>query len=65
LANSSALADLREAAVDRLPWQLKNNGRRNLTAFLKGDIDIVYRWTEGDLSRQPALASELVAHNPE
>jgi putative ABC transport system substrate-binding protein len=47
---------------------------RNLNAFLQGlreyghedgkDIDIVYRWAEGDQSRQPALAKELVALSP-
>jgi putative tryptophan/tyrosine transport system substrate-binding protein len=48
---------------------------RNVNAFLQGlrefghedgrDIDIVYRWADGDLARQPALARELVALKPD
>jgi putative tryptophan/tyrosine transport system substrate-binding protein len=48
--------------------------QRNLNAFLEGlrehgyeagtQIDIVYRWSGGDLPREPILASELVALNP-
>jgi putative ABC transport system substrate-binding protein len=48
---------------------------RNLNAFMQGlqehghadgkDIDIVYRWADGDLSRQPALAKDLVDLNPD
>jgi len=47
---------------------------RNLNAFLEGlrehghedgkNIDIVYRWADGDMSRFPTLAKELVALNP-
>jgi len=47
---------------------------RNRDAFLRGlreyghddgrDIDIVYRWADGDMSRQPKLARELIALNP-
>jgi len=47
---------------------------RNRDAFLRGlrehghdegrDIDIVYRWAEGDMSRQLQLAKELIALNP-
>ena len=48
-------------------------GARNVNAFLHGlrehgyedgkNIDIVYRWAEGDLSRLPSLAKELAALN--
>ena len=47
---------------------------RNRDAFLRGlrehghddgrDIDIVYRWADGDMSRPPQLAKELIALNP-
>jgi putative ABC transport system substrate-binding protein len=47
---------------------------RNRDAFLRGlrehgyedgkNVDIVYRWADGDISRQPELASELVALDP-
>jgi putative ABC transport system substrate-binding protein len=47
---------------------------RNLNSFLQGmrehghedgkNIDIVYRWADGDASRLPALAKELVGLNP-
>lgn len=46
---------------------------RNLKAFLQGlkeyghedgrDIQIVYRWANGDISLHPALARELIASN--
>src|SRR5437588_8897476 len=47
---------------------------RNHDAFLQGlreygyedgnTINVVHRWADGDLSRLPALAKELVALNP-
>jgi putative tryptophan/tyrosine transport system substrate-binding protein len=47
---------------------------RNRDAFLQGlrehghedgkNIDIIYRWADGDMSRQPKLARELIALNP-
>jgi putative tryptophan/tyrosine transport system substrate-binding protein len=48
--------------------------RRNRDAFLEGlreyghedakDVDIVYRWAGGDISRLPELARELIMLNP-
>ena len=48
---------------------------RNLNAFLQGlqdhgyvegqNIDIVYRWADGDQARQPALAKELASLSPD
>jgi ABC-type uncharacterized transport system substrate-binding protein len=47
---------------------------RNRDAFVQGlrehgyedgkNVDIVYRWADGDISRQPELATELVALDP-
>jgi putative tryptophan/tyrosine transport system substrate-binding protein len=47
---------------------------RNRDAFVQGlrehgyedskNVDLVYRWAEGDISRQPELAAELVALDP-
>ena len=54
--------------------QHQQSATRNRDAFLRGlrehghyegrDIDIVYRWADGDMSRQPQLAKELIALNP-
>jgi putative ABC transport system substrate-binding protein len=54
--------------------QHQPSAMRNRDAFLRGlrehghdegrDIDIVYRWADGDMSRQPQLAKELIALSP-
>jgi putative ABC transport system substrate-binding protein len=50
-------------------------GARNYNAFLQGlkehgyedgkTIDVVHRWADGDLTRQPVVAKELVAVSPD
>jgi putative ABC transport system substrate-binding protein len=70
LNSPSTPADRAGSAAVRAPI-----ATRNLNAFLLGlqdhgyvegqNIDIVYRWADGDQARQPALAKELASLSPD
>jgi putative ABC transport system substrate-binding protein len=72
---ASAQPAKRRPLVGWLGGSTPKAGARNLSAFLQGlrdhgledgvSIDIVYRWAEGDPSRLPVLAGQLIALNPD